>query len=179
VGKTPRKRKAKAALSPAPAPGQERVERVERVKRVKGVKRKAKAKAKGARKAKADSADLLWEHVLKHWSEDAAHAAFIEHCRSRQQLGCAAQRYREHLEAGKDTLDPTTHVQVAERLADIRALAVAEFKATLPDDERSFRRARFVLVLLALALLLAALIVLARGCAGGMDAGLPPWSASA
>jgi hypothetical protein len=38
--------------------------------------------------------EALWKHVLDHWDEDKAHAAFLEHCRNAGQLAEAAARYR-------------------------------------------------------------------------------------
>ena len=38
--------------------------------------------------------EALWKHVLDHWDDDAAHGAFLEHCRQREKLVEAAVRYR-------------------------------------------------------------------------------------
>lgn len=38
--------------------------------------------------------DTLWKHVLDHWDEEAAHRAFLEHCRVEDALVEAAVRYR-------------------------------------------------------------------------------------
>lgn len=38
--------------------------------------------------------DALWKHALDNWENDAAHRAFLEHCRSNEVLDEAAMRYR-------------------------------------------------------------------------------------
>lgn len=38
--------------------------------------------------------EILWKHVLDHWDDEAAHRAFLEHCRHNDELVEAAVRYR-------------------------------------------------------------------------------------
>lgn len=38
--------------------------------------------------------EVLWKHVLDHWEDDAAHAAFLERCQATDRLVEAAVRYR-------------------------------------------------------------------------------------
>lgn len=38
--------------------------------------------------------ETLWKHVLDHWEDEAAHRAFLEHCRVQDALVEAAVRYR-------------------------------------------------------------------------------------
>jgi hypothetical protein len=37
--------------------------------------------------------EALWKNVLDHWELDAAHLAFLEHCRAHDTLDQAAARY--------------------------------------------------------------------------------------
>jgi hypothetical protein len=38
--------------------------------------------------------ETLWKHVTSHWEDEAAHRAFLEHCRVNDRLVEAAVRYR-------------------------------------------------------------------------------------
>jgi hypothetical protein len=38
--------------------------------------------------------EALWKNVLDRWEDDKAHSAFLEHCRTTNQLVEAAVRYR-------------------------------------------------------------------------------------
>jgi len=38
--------------------------------------------------------ETLWKHVTSHWDDEAAHRAFLEHCRVNDRLVEAAVRYR-------------------------------------------------------------------------------------
>lgn len=38
--------------------------------------------------------EALWAHVLANWRSEAAHAAFLDHCRATGRLAEAAARYR-------------------------------------------------------------------------------------
>ncbi len=40
------------------------------------------------------SLEALWQHVLRHWDEEAAHRAFLGQAQATQQLPAAAARYR-------------------------------------------------------------------------------------
>ena len=44
-----------------------------------------------------DELDLLWSHVLSHWSDPVAHDDFVSACGERGDLPFAGNRYREHL----------------------------------------------------------------------------------
>jgi hypothetical protein len=37
--------------------------------------------------------EAFWKNVLDNWDKDAAHAQFLQHCQSTQQLAEAAARY--------------------------------------------------------------------------------------
>ena len=37
--------------------------------------------------------EALWKNVVDHWENDAAHATFLQHCQSTEQLAEAAARY--------------------------------------------------------------------------------------
>src|SRR5262245_42276535 len=75
--------------------------------------------------------EALWKKVVEDFSDDAAHAAFIEHCRVTQQLLEAAVRYRGM--AGDHARGPVAQ----KRLQAIAILAVAGLEA-----ERSAPRPR-------------------------------------
>ena len=48
----------------------------------------------GSRAAVDPALEALWKRVVDAWDDDAAHAAFLEHCRSNERLVEAAVRYR-------------------------------------------------------------------------------------
>jgi hypothetical protein len=79
----------------------------------------------------ADSAlETLWKHTLEHWDDEAAHRAFLEHCRHQNQLVEAAVRYRgmkgDHARG-----------RVAEqKLAAIAALALARLESARTPERR-------------------------------------------
>lgn len=80
--------------------------------------------------------ELLWKHALDHWDEDAAHHAFLEHCRERKQLVEAAVRYRgmkgDHARGAK----------AEQKLTLIAALALAQLQSSRTPDRR--KQGRFV-----------------------------------
>ena len=45
-------------------------------------------------KAPDPALEALWKNVLDRWEHDAAHYAFLEHCRTHDALDEAAVRYR-------------------------------------------------------------------------------------
>ncbi len=90
----------------------------------------------------ADNAlDTLWKHALDHWDDEAAHRAFLEHCRHHDRLVEAAVRYRgmkaDHLRG-----------ELAEKkLAAITALALARLEsARTPDRRKHGRLVSYVLI---------------------------------
>jgi hypothetical protein len=76
--------------------------------------------------------ETLWKHALDHWDDDAAHRAFLEHCRHHNLLVEAAVRYRgmkgDHLRG-----------RIAEqKLTAIAALAMARLEsARTPERQKS------------------------------------------
>jgi hypothetical protein len=68
--------------------------------------------------------EILWSHVLDHWDEEKAHAAFLEHCLGQDQLLPAAKRYRS-LSASE-----RHQAEVERRLKGIAALALARMEQT-------------------------------------------------
>jgi hypothetical protein len=84
----------------------------------------------------ADGAlETLWKHALEHWENEAAHRAFLEHCRQHDQLVEAAVRYRGMR---------ADHVRgpVAEKqLTAITALAFARLEGSRTPDRRKQGRA--------------------------------------
>jgi len=75
--------------------------------------------------------DELWQDVLAAWQDDAAHAAFLDHCRAENQLGAAAARYREEVKKASAYREDTTRVETAQkRLNAVALLAVIELDAT-------------------------------------------------
>jgi hypothetical protein len=58
--------------------------------------------------------ETLWKNVVDNWNNDAAHATFLQHCQSTEQLAEAAARYagmrgdRDRSESAKKRLDAVT-----------------------------------------------------------------------
>ena len=75
--------------------------------------------------------ETLWKHVLDRWDDEAAHRAFLEHCRLSDRLVEAAVRYR-----GMKG-DHTRGAAAEKKLAAIAALALTRLEA-----ERSPGRAK-------------------------------------
>jgi hypothetical protein len=90
----------------------------------------------------ADNAlDTLWKHALAHWEDEAAHRAFLEHCRHHDQLVEAAVRYR-----GMKG-DHTRGALAEKKLAAITALALARLEtARTPDRRKQGRALGYVLI---------------------------------
>jgi hypothetical protein len=75
--------------------------------------------------------DDLWQAVLAKWEDDAAHAAFLEHCRLTQQLGVAAARYREEVSRASAYREDTVRVETAKkRLGAVALLATLDLDAS-------------------------------------------------
>jgi hypothetical protein len=90
----------------------------------------------------ADSAlETLWKNALDRWEDEAAHRAFLEYCRQRNQLVEAAVRYRGM--KGDHARGP-----LAERkLTAITALALARLEGSrTPDPRRRSRVFGYLLV---------------------------------
>lgn len=67
--------------------------------------------------------EALWAHVLDHWEDDKAHAAFLQQCDQLNQLPEAATRYRGM--AGDHT-----RAEVAEKkLKAVAVLAMAKLES--------------------------------------------------
>ncbi len=66
------------------------------------------------------SFDILWQHVLDHWDEEAAHRAFLAHAQMAAQLPEAATRYRaestkrEREEMAKRQLEAVTRLALVQ-----------------------------------------------------------------
>lgn len=68
------------------------------------------------------SIEALWAHVLDHWEEEKAHAAFLQHCDQLNQLAEAATRYR-------GMTGDHTRAEIAEKkLKAIAVLAMAKLE---------------------------------------------------
>src|SRR5688572_3651575 len=84
--------------------------------------------------------ETLWKHALEHWDDEAAHRAFLEHCRHHGQLVEAAVRYRGM--KGDHARGPTAE----KKLAAIAALALAGLESARTPDRR--KQGHFVSYLL-------------------------------
>ena len=67
--------------------------------------------------------ETLWKHVTSHWEDEAAHRAFLEHCRVNDRLVEAAVRYR-----GMKG-DHARGALAEKKLAAIAALALTRLEA--------------------------------------------------
>jgi hypothetical protein len=76
--------------------------------------------------------ETLWKHVLDHWDEEAAHRAFLEHCRVQDALVEAAVRYRGM------KADRTKGPLAEKKLAAIAMLAMTKLEV-LRTQERPRR----------------------------------------
>ncbi len=90
----------------------------------------------------ADNAlELLWKHALDHWDDEAAHRAFLEHCRQQGELVEAAVRYR-----GMKG-DHARGALAEKKLGAITALALAELeRARSPDRRKQGRALSYALI---------------------------------
>ena len=75
--------------------------------------------------------ETLWRHVTSHWEDEAAHRAFLEHCRVNDRLVEAAVRYRGM---------KGDHARGA--LAEKKLAAIAALALTRLEVERSPARAK-------------------------------------
>jgi hypothetical protein len=81
--------------------------------------------------------DELWQGITASWGDEAAHAAFIEHCRATGQLGHAAARYREEVRRGAAYREDAGRAETAEkRLRGVMALAMLELQSTRTTQEQ-------------------------------------------
>lgn len=78
--------------------------------------------------------EALWAHVLDHWEDEKAHAAFLQHCDQLNQLPEAAARYRGM------TGDHTRANTAEQKLKAVAALAFAKLESqrSPPVPERRF-----------------------------------------
>jgi hypothetical protein len=108
--------------------------------------------------------DELWQEVMASWGDDAAHAVFVEHCRSSQKLGQAASRYREEIRRGSAYREDAGRVEAAQkRLDGVIALAMIELEsARTPREETGAHHAvvviRWVTLLLCVAIVLFSMV---------------------
>lgn len=90
--------------------------------------------------------EALWKNVVDRWADDAAHAAFLEHCQRTGQLAEAAARYRGM------TGDHARGQAAQKRLQGVATLAVLSLEASrTPPRETSRTAGQLVLVVLFLA----------------------------
>jgi hypothetical protein len=87
--------------------------------------------------------EILWKHVTSHWEDEAAHRAFLEHCRVNDRLVEAAVRYR-----GMKG-DHTRGALAEKKLAAIAALALTrlETERSPPPGKRTNVFAYFLIAL--------------------------------
>ncbi|HEY3493529.1 MAG TPA: hypothetical protein VGK73_02540 [Polyangiaceae bacterium] len=79
----------------------------------------------------SDSAlETLWKHTLDHWEDEAAHRAFLEHCRHHDLLVEAAVRYRGM--KGDHARGPVAE----KKLAAIAVLAMAKLESARSPERR-------------------------------------------
>lgn len=101
------------------------------------------------------SLEALWKNVLDHWDEDAAHAAFLEHCRNTKKLAEAASRYRGM------SFDRTRGETAHKRLQAVAVLAMAELESIRsPPREPRGRAASLSLLVFFLAATIALVVYL-------------------
>jgi hypothetical protein len=89
-----------------------------------------------------DSAlETLWKNALDHWDDEAAHRAFLEHCRHHDRLVEAAVRYRGMMG------DHARGDLAEKKLAVITALALTRLEsARTPDRRKQSRVLGYVLI---------------------------------
>jgi hypothetical protein len=78
--------------------------------------------------------EALWKNVVDHWNDDKAHAAFLEHCQSSDQLVEAAVRYRG-MKGDRDR-----GPEAEKRLQGVALLAMAKLEAARSASRPSPRR---------------------------------------
>ena len=74
-----------------------------------------------------DRIEELWAGVLDRWTDDSAHTAFIEYCRSTERLGDAAARYRKEADNPSPEYRSPGRTEIAKkRLFALTTLAMVE-----------------------------------------------------
>jgi hypothetical protein len=87
--------------------------------------------------------ETLWKHVTTHWDDEAAHGAFLEHCRANDRLVEAAVRYR-----GMKG-DHARGAIAEKKLAAIAALALARLEVERsPSRDKRSNAGAYVLITL-------------------------------
>jgi hypothetical protein len=90
--------------------------------------------------------ETLWKHVTSHWEDEAAHRAFLEHCRLSDRLVEAAVRYR-----GMKG-DHARGALAEKKLAAIAVLALARLETERsPSPAKRNNAAAYVLMALFIA----------------------------
>ena len=85
--------------------------------------------------------EALWKNVVDRWDDDAAHSAFIDHCRQSDQLVEAAVRYRGM--AG----DRERAMLAQKKLNGIAVLALARLESLRTREKREpTRTTAYVLI---------------------------------
>ena len=97
--------------------------------------------------------EALWTHVLEHWEDDKAHAAFLEHCQVHDQLLPAAKRYREL------SLSPSHQAQATRRLNAVSLLALASMERARSGPAEAKRQAGRLVALIFLVAMATSLLI--------------------
>jgi hypothetical protein len=97
--------------------------------------------------------EALWAHVLAHWDDDKAHAAFLEHCQEQDRLLAAAKRYRG-LKGS-----PQHDAQAERRLAAVAILAMARLDRSRTNTQGAKRQAGRLVALLFLVAAVTGLLI--------------------
>ncbi len=109
----------------------------------------------------ADAAlEALWKNVVQRWDDDAAHGAFLEHCRASGRLDEAAVRYRGM--AG----DRERAAGAEKRLKAVALLALAQLETSRTPPRAAAGRTIAMLVLLAILVAATIMTMWAYGAAG-------------
>ena len=111
-----------------------------------------------------DAVELaLWARLEESWTDDAAHAAYLEHCSRVGQLPLAARRYRERRDA-LPADDQQARARLDQRLGAEALLAMRDIDARRPPREppaaHPLRKVGVVVV--ALLLMAAAALLVSR-----------------
>lgn len=75
--------------------------------------------------------EALWKRVVESWDDEAAHAAFLEHCRRSEGLVEAAVRYRGMVG------DHARSAGAKKKLDAVLLLAMAELEVSRPRERKS------------------------------------------
>ena len=96
--------------------------------------------------------EALWKNVVDDWDNDAAHVAFLEHCRVSDQLLEAAVRYRGM------TGDRARAPSAEKRLEGVALMALSQLEATRTTPRQARRQtAKLMLIFIFLSASLAML----------------------